>query len=278
VLDVLLDPLALGFMQRAMLAGVLVGTVTATIGVFVVLRGLGFLGDAVSHAAFPGVVVAFLLGAQVALGALVAAVSTAALIAWVSQRGALRADTAIGVIFAGMFALGVLLLGTVRGYTGDLMSFLFGNVLSVAPADLLVVGVLGGLVLLVLFATRKELVFASFDPLGARAAGLPVSALEYLLLVLLAVTIAVSIQVVGIILVMAMLITPAAAARQLSDHLPRVIALSVAISIGSVLVGLYLSFYGNWASGATIVLLQTAIFLVTLLVAPRRAIGAAGAV
>ncbi len=274
MLSLLLDPLTLGFMQRALLAATLVGLVTAVTGVYVVLRGLGFLGDAVSHAAFPGVVAAFLLGAQVTLGALVAALGTAALIGWVSQRGGIRSDTAIGVIFAGMFALGVLLLGTVRGYTGDLMSFLFGNVLAVAPSDLAIIAALGVLVLLVMFAVRKELVFASFDPLGARAAGLPVRALDYLLLALLAVTITVSIQVVGIILVMAMLLTPAATARQLADRLSSLVALAVAISVGSALVGLYLSYYTNWASGATIVLLQTALFLLALTFGPRRSLRA----
>src|SRR5581483_7223581 len=263
--------LALGFMQRALLASALVGAVTAVVGVFVVLRGLAFLGDAISHAAFPGVVLAFLIGAQVTLGALVAAVGTALLVGWVTRRGALRADTAIGVIFAGMFALGVLLLGTVRGYTGDLMSFLFGNVLSVAPADLWTVAVLGAVVLLVVGALRKELTFASFDPLGARAAGLPVGTLEYLLLLLLAVTIAVAIQVVGIILVVAMLVTPAAAARQLVDRLGRMMVVAVAISVFSSLAGLYLSYAYNWASGATIVLVQSAIFLLSLALAPRRA-------
>jgi manganese/iron transport system permease protein len=272
VLSLLLDPLAHGFMQLAILAGALVGAVTAVVGVFVVLRGLGFLGDAVSHAAFPGVVAAFLLGASVTLGALVAAIGTAVLVGWVARRGGVRADTAIGVIFAGMFALGVLLLGTVRGYAGDLMSFLFGNVLSVSPTDLLVVGALGGLVLLAVLALRKELVFASFDPLGARAAGLPLWALEELLLVLLAVTIAVAIQVVGIILVVAMLITPAAAARQLVERLAPMIALSVGISVGSALVGLFLSYYYYWASGATIVLVLTAVFLLALVLAPRRTV------
>jgi manganese/iron transport system permease protein len=276
MLDLLLDPLTLGFMQRALVAATVVGLATAVIGVFVVLRGLSFLGDAVSHAAFPGVVAAFLLGTEVLLGALVAALATALFIGWVAQRGGVRSDTAIGVVFAGMFALGLLLLGTIRGYTGDLLSFLFGNVLAVAPMDLVVIGVLAAVVLALVYALRKELVFASFDPLGARAAGLPVRGLEYLLLVLLAVTITVSIQVVGIILLMAMLITPAAAARQLSNHLPTIILLAAAVSVGSAIVGLYLSYYANLASGATIVLLQTAVFVAALAFAPRQGMAAAG--
>lgn len=270
--DLVLQPLALGFMQRALVASILVGALTALVGAYVVLKGLAFIGDAISHAAFPGVVIAFVLKLPIYPGAIVAAVLTAFGIGWVSRRAAVRTDTAIGVIFAGAFAAGVLLMSTIKGYVGDLMSFLFGNVLAVTTGDLIVVGGLALLVILVLLATYKELLFATFDPLGAQAAGYPVGALEYGLLVLLALAIAVSIQVVGIILVVAMLVTPAATAQLLTHRFERLLVLAVGLSIAESIVGLYVSYYGNWASGATIVLVETAVFLVVLLLSPRSSV------
>ena len=270
MLDLLLHPLTLGFMQRALAASVLVGGLTALVGAYVVLKGLAFIGDAISHAAFPGVVVAFMLKLPIYPGAIVAALLTAVGVGWVSRRAALRLDTSIGVLFAGAFAAGVLLISTIKGYAGDLMSFLFGNVLAVTTSDLVVVAVLSLFVVLALAATYKELLFATFDPLGAQAAGYPVGLLEYGLLVLVALAIAVSIQVVGIILVVAMLVTPAATAQLLTRRFGSLLILSVLLSVTESVVGLYLSFYGNWASGATIVLVETAVFALAMLFSPRR--------
>jgi manganese/iron transport system permease protein len=269
VLDFILQPLTLGFMQRALLASILVGGLTALVGTYVVLKGLAFIGDAISHAAFPGVVVAFVLKLPIYPGAVIAALLTAFGIGWVSRRAALRLDTAIGVIFAGTFAAGVLIMSTIKGYVGDLMSFLFGNVLAVTTTDLVVVIILALLIVATLVATYKELLFATFDPLGAQAAGYPVGLFDYGLLVLVALSIAVSIQVVGIILVVAMLVTPAATAQLLTNNFSRLLALAVGLSIAESVVGLYLSYYGNWASGATIVLVETAVFGLALLVSPR---------
>ena len=270
MLDLILHPLTLGFMQRALLASVLVGALTALVGTYVVLKGLAFIGDAVSHAAFPGVVAAFMLKLPIYPGAVLAAVLTAVGIGWVGRRGGLRLDTAIGVLFAGAFAAGVLLMSTIKGYVGDLMSFLFGNVLAVTPSDLAIVSVLSLGVVLALAATYKELLFATFDPLGAQAAGYPVGLLEYGLLVLIALAIAVSIQVVGIILVVAMLVTPAATAQLLTNRFGRMLILAVGASVLEAIIGLYASFYGNWASGATIVLVETMVFGLALLLSPRR--------
>jgi ABC-type Mn2+/Zn2+ transport system permease subunit len=200
----------------------------------------------------------------------VAALLTALGIGWVSRRAALRPDTAIGVLFAGAFAAGVLLMSTIKGYAGDLMSFLFGNVLAVTSSDLLTVAVLSLVVVVALAATYKELLFATFDPLAAQAAGYPVGLLEYGLLVLVALAIAVSIQVVGIILVVAMLVTPAATAQLLTRRFGSLLVLAVVLSMIESVVGLVLSFYGNWASGATIVLVQTAVFGVALVLSPHR--------
>lgn len=270
MLDWLLHPLTLGFMQRALMASVVVGMLTALVGAFVVVKGLAFIGDAISHAAFPGVVVAFMLKLPIYPGAIIAALLTALGIGWVSRRATLRLDTSIGVLFAGAFAAGVLLISTIKGYVGDLMSFLFGNVLAVTTSDLVLVAVLSLLVLLALLATYKELLFATFDPLGAQAVGYPVGALEYGLLVLVALAIAVSIQVVGIILVVAMLVTPAATAQLLTRRFGSLLVLAVLLSVVESVVGLFLSFYGNWASGATIVLVETAVFGLVLALAPHR--------
>jgi ABC-type Mn2+/Zn2+ transport system permease subunit len=270
MLDTLFHPLTLGFMQRALLASVMVGALTALVGAYVVLKGLAFIGDAISHAAFPGIVVAFMLKLPIYPGAVVAALLTALGVGWVSRRASLRLDTSIGVLFAGAFAAGVLLISTIKGYVGDLMSFLFGNVLAVTTSDLVIVAVLSLLVVLALAATYKEMLFATFDPLGAQAAGYPVGLLEYGLLVLVALAIAVSIQVVGIILVVAMLVTPAATAQLLTKRFAQLILLAVVLSVLESVTGLFLSFYGNWASGATIVLVQTAVFAVVLLTSPRR--------
>jgi manganese/iron transport system permease protein len=268
-IDLVTGPLAYGFMQRGLLAALMVGIVCAVMGTFVVLKGLAFIGDAVSHAAFPGLVIAFMLGIPLYIGGSVAAVGTALAIGWVARNSGLRFDTSVGVLFAGTFAFGVMLLSTIKGYTGDLLGYLLGNVLGISESDLIQLAVLGILVLLVVAVLRKELLYATFDPLGAAASGLRVGALEYLLLVLLGVTIVVGIQAVGIILVVAMLVTPAATAQLLVTRFDRLMLLAVGLAIVSVIGGLYTSFYWNLAAGATIVLFETLLFALALLLGPR---------
>jgi manganese/iron transport system permease protein len=263
------DPMAYGFMQRGLLASVLVGIVCATMGTFVVLKGLAFIGDAVSHATFPGLVIAYIVGAPLYIGGAIAAVATALAIGLVSRRGGLRFDTSVGVLFAGTFAFGVLLFSTIKNYVADLLGYLLGNVLGISLGDLIQLAILGGVVLAILLIIRKELLFATFDPLGAAAAGLPVAALEYLLLALLGVTIVVSIQAVGIIMVVAMLVTPSATAQLLVARFGQMIMVAIALAAASAVVGLYLSFYLNLASGASIVLIETTFFAVALLVGPK---------
>ena len=269
LVDLVTGPLAYGFMQRGMIAALMVGIVCAVMGTFVVLKGLAFIGDAVSHAAFPGLVIAFMLGIPLYVGGSVAAVGTALAIGWVARNSGLRFDTAVGVLFAGTFAFGVMLLSTVKGYTGDLLGYLLGNVLGISEGDLIQLAALGILVLLVVAVLRKELLYATFDPLGAAASGLPVERLDYLFLALIALTIVVSLQAVGIILVVAMLITPAATAQLLTLRFNRLVLIASLIGIVSPVVGLYLSYWLDAASGATIVLVETAIFLVALLFGPR---------
>jgi manganese/iron transport system permease protein len=267
--DALLEPLGHAFFVRALLAAALVGTVCAVVGTFVVLRGLAFIGDAISHAAFPGVVVAFLLKGPYLLGAGIAAVATALAIGWVSRRARIRADTAIGVLFAGTFALGVFLFSTIQGYVADLFSFLFGYLLSTTVEDLVGLAILGALVLGTVAVLWKELLYATFDPLGAAASGLRVDRLESLFLALVALTIVISLQAVGIILVVAMLVTPAATAQLLAVRFGRLMAVAVVVGVGASIVGLYLSYWLDAASGATIVLVETAAFLAALALGPR---------
>src|SRR2546426_768895 len=171
------DPLSYGFMQRGLVASVLVGIVCAVMGTFVVLKGLAFIGDAVSHATLPGLIIAYLVGAPLYVGGAIAAVGTSLAIGFVSRRSQLRFDTSVGVLFAGMFAFGVLLFSTIKSYVADLLGYLLGNVLGISPGDLLQVGILGAIVLAIVLVMRKELLFATFDPLGAAASGLPVAVL-----------------------------------------------------------------------------------------------------
>jgi ABC-type Mn2+/Zn2+ transport system permease subunit len=270
IVDLFVDPLAYGFMQRGLIAAVMVGTVCAVMGSYVVLKGLAFIGDAVSHAAFPGLVIAYLIGIPLYIGGAVAAVLTALAIGVVSRRGNLRFDTAVGVLFAGMFAFGILLFSTIKNYVADLFSYLLGNVLGISAADLVQIAVLGLVVLGVIVVLRKELLYATFDPAGAAASGLPVTVLEYVLLALLGITIVVSIQAVGIVMVVAMLVTPAATAQLIVVRFSRMTLLAVVIAVVSAVLGLYLSFYLNVASGASIVLVETVMFLVALVLSPRQ--------
>jgi len=263
------DPMVYPFMQRGLAASVLVGVVCAVMGTFVVLKGLAFIGDAVSHATFPGLVIAYLVGAPLYFGGAIAAVGTALAIGFVSRRGRLRFDTSVGVLFAGTFAFGVLLFSTIRNYVQDLLGYLLGNVLGISLGDLVQLSILSVIVLAIVLLIRKELLYATFDPLGAAASGLPVAGLEYLLLALLGVTIVVSIQAVGIIMVVAMLVTPAATAQLLVVRFGKMMALAVVIAALSAVVGLYLSFYLNLASGASIVLIETLMFGVAFLLSPR---------
>lgn len=269
IVNPILEPLRYEFFIRALIASTLVGIICAVVGTYVVLKGISFIGDGISHAAFPGVVAAFILQVPFYLGAAIAAVTTALAIGWVSRRGFLRMDTAIGVLFAGTFALGVFMFSTISGYVADLFSFLFGNILAISAGDLIALVVLGSVVLAIIAALWKELLYATFDPLGAAASGIPVGRLEYLLLALVSLAIVVSLQAVGIILVVAMLVTPAATAQLVTTRFGKLMQVAIALGVGSSIAGLYLSFWLDAASGATIVLVQTVVFLVVLILSPR---------
>jgi manganese/iron transport system permease protein len=262
-------PLGFGFMQRGLLAAMLIAVVCAVIGAFVVLQELAFIGDALAHASFPGVVIAFLLKFPLELGGAVVGILTALSIGVITRRSKISQDTAIGVLFAGTFALGVALLSTVKNYTKDLFGLLLGDVLAIQSSDLIVIAVMGALMLGIVALLYKELVLLTFDPVQAEVIGLPVNLLRELLLGLMAVTIVISIQTVGIVLVVAMLVTPAATATLLVRRFPLVMLVGAIQGAAGAVVGLYLSFYLNIASGATIVLVLTSMFVLALIVSPR---------
>jgi manganese/iron transport system permease protein len=266
----LLDPLQFSFIARALMAAIIVGIVCSVLGTYVILRGMAFFGDALAHTILPGIVIAFLLGWPLAVGALIFGVLTALGIGFLTERGTLKEDTAIGVIFAGLFALGVALLSASGNYTIDLAHFLFGNLLGVSTADLGVITVLGSVVLLTVYLFYKEFMVISFDEVLAVTLRLPTTFLRYLLLVLIAVTIVTALQVVGIALMLAMFVTPAATASLLTRRLPSMMGVAALIGAFSGVAGVYASFYLNVASGAAVVLVATLIFLLVFLFAPGR--------
>jgi len=262
-------PLQYEFMQRGMIAAVLVGIVCAVVGTYVVLRGMAFFGDALAHTILPGIALGYLVtgGAREPLfwWALGTAIVAALGIGAISKNSEIREDTAIGIIFAGMFALGIALISTVRSYTVDLSHFLFGDILSVSTQSLWLILVFGGLVLLIIFAFYKEFTTLSFDPILAVTLRLPVGLLNNLLLTLIAVTVAVSLQTVGVALMVAMLVTPAATAYLLTHRLSTMMLLAAIFASLSGVIGLYFSYYLSIASGAAIVLTATVFFIIAFI-------------
>ncbi len=264
-MEFLLQPLTYAFMQRGMLAALLVGILCAVMGTYVVLRGMAFLGDALAHAILPGVAVSYLFGGNLLLGALAAAVVVALGIGYFSRQGSVKEDTAIGILFAAALSLGVALISSLRTYAVDLSHIMFGNVLGVSSADLWLTAALGlGILLTVLLLYRPFLVI-SFDPVLAATLRLPAELLRNIMLILLAVTIVISLQTVGVGLAAAMLITPAATAYLLTRRLATMMLASAALGAASSMIGLYISYYLNIVSGSAIVLTATAIFLVVFL-------------
>jgi manganese/iron transport system permease protein len=272
VLHWITEPLHYEFMQRALLEVVLMGAVTGLIGTYVVLRGLSFIGDALTHAVFPGIVLAFLFGQSIFLGALLFGILTSVLIAVLARSRRMKEDSAIGVLFAGAFALGVVLISATRNFARDLASFLFGNVLGVTREDIWASAVVGVIVVGLVVLFYRALLMTSFDRLGARAMNLPVFWLDLLLLVLVSLTVVVSLSAVGNILVLAMLVTPAAAARFLTNRLPVMMAVSAALGVVSGVVGLFISYHVSLAAGGMIVLVATGLFVLVWLFAPTHGV------
>ncbi len=260
----ILDPFHYAFMQRAFVTALLVGVLCSAMGTYVILRRLSFIGDGIAHASFAGIVIAYLRGADYYVGAGIVAILTALGIGFVHRRGRVALDTAIGVLFTGAFALGIFLMSRQRSYSIDLQSFLFGDILSVNGRDVLTIVGLGLLVAVVTAVMFRALLYTSFDPVVAQASGINAPLVEYVLLVLLALTIIISLQAVGIVLVAALLVTPAAAAYQLTQRFARMMAISIFFGAICSVGGLYASYYLRSSSGATIVLLATIVFFLAI--------------
>ncbi len=260
----LIEPLQFAFFLRGLIGGLLAAVVCGSLSVFVVWRGLGFAGDALAHSILPGVVLAYAFGFSLLLGAMLAALVAVLGIGLISRHGHLGEDTAIGVMFVGLFALGLILMNRVASFQ-DLSHVLFGNVLGVSRGDLAGMTAVVVLVLSALILFRKELLVTSFDPAHAVAIGLNPGLVRYGLLGALALTTVVGVQAVGVVLVLALLITPAAAAAMLTRRLRPMLWLSLGTAVGATVVGFYVSWYADIASGPAIVLVLTGAFVLAAL-------------
>lgn len=280
MLDVLskifIEPLQYEFMQRAVIESVLIGITCGLVGAFIMLRRMSLIGDALAHAVLPGVIIGFMIAGkgQVAMfiGAVTAGISTSLMIGFINRNSRIKEDTSIGVMFTGAFALGVLLVSQLKNVHIDLTSYLFGDILGVSNDDLILSGIIAVVVILSVLLFYKQLVVTSFDPTMAAVMGISTGVVHYFLMSLLSMTIVASLQSVGLILVVAMLITPSATAYLLTDRLPKMLMLAVFFAVFTALVGLLGSYHFNFASGASMVVFATAVFLITLILSPSHGV------
>ncbi|MCS6814920.1 MAG: metal ABC transporter permease [Cyanobacteria bacterium] len=267
--NLLLDPLQYAFMQRSLVMAVTIGVICAVIGSYLMVQRLALLGDAISHSLLPGLAIAFVVGINLFVGAFVAGVLSTVIIAWIHTRSPIKEDAAMGIVFSAFFALGITLITIVQKDNKiDLNHFLFGNILGVTGSEVRDTAVIAGVIIACVVLFYKELLFYSFDPLGAKASGLPVTWLQSGLMVLIALTVVASMKAVGVILVLALLITPCATAYLLVPRLHQVMIVGAAIGIASSLSGMYLSYYYNLPSGPAIVLVVSSLFMLAFLFSP----------
>ncbi|NMB00490.1 MAG: metal ABC transporter permease [Firmicutes bacterium] len=269
-LELILEPFQYSFMVRAFIGTGLVAIVAAAIGTFVVLKGLAFMGDAISHTAFTGIALALLLGISIYVGAMFLALITALGVVFLTRISKVRNDTALAILFTGVFALGIVLLSSSPGFVGDLNSLLLGSVMAIQTQEIVVIAAFAVILAVVLGVFFQRFVFVSFDPVGAEAVGIPTSMYQSLLLSLIAIAIVISIQAVGVVLVVALLITPAATASLLTVRLKPLIFLSSIFGLASSSLGLYVSYFFGAPPGATIVLVATVLFGLVLAVVKLR--------
>jgi len=273
VLNWFYEPLQFAFMQRSLAVAVMVGIICSVVGSYLMVQRLALLGDAISHSVLPGLALAFWLGANIFVGAFIAGVISTVLIAWIHRRSPIKEDAAMGIVFSAFFALGITLITTIQKDNKiDLNHFLFGNILGVTSGDVRDTAIIAALVLVAVVLFYKELLFYSFDPLGAQASGLPVGRLNLGLMVLIALTVVASMKVVGVILVLALLITPGATAYLLVPRLHQVMWLGSGIGVIASLSGMYLSYYFNLPSGPAIVLVASGFFALAFLLSPRHGV------
>jgi len=274
LISLLIEPLKYHFMMRSLIGAIIVGIICSVVGTYIVLKGMAFLGDALAHAVLPGLAIAYFIGGTATLplfwGSLIAGLFTATGIGLITKGGQLKEDTAIGIIFAGMFALGIAIISSVRNYSIDLTHFLFGDILGVSREDIILALIIGIVVLLIIVLFYKELLVTIFDPILAKTLRIPLRLFQFMLLFLVTLVIVVSFQIVGVALMVAMLITPSASAYMLTNRLPSMMILSALIGSVSSITGLYFSYYLNIASGAAIVLTCTAVFIVVFLISPKK--------
>ncbi|MFQ4146336.1 metal ABC transporter permease [Chlorogloeopsis sp. ULAP02] len=273
MLEALIEPLQYGFMQRSLVIAILVGLLCAVVGSYLMVQRLALLGDAISHSVLPGLAIAFLLGANIFIGAFIAGVVSTMCIALIRTRSPIKEDAAMGIVFSAFFALGITLITTIQKENKiDLNHFLFGNILGVTVQDVRDTAIIAAIVLIVVFFLYKELLFYTFDPLGAQAAGLPVNRLNLGLMLLIALTIVASMKAVGVILVLSLLITPGATAYLLVKRLHQVMILGALIGVISSISGMYISYFYNLPSGPAIVLVVSGLFVLALLFSPQHGV------
>lgn len=273
MLEALIEPLQYGFMQRSLVVAIMVGLLCAVVGSYLMVQRLALLGDAISHSVLPGLAIAFIVGANIFVGAFIAGVLSTMAITWIRTRSPIKEDAAMGIVFSAFFALGITLITLVQKDNKiDLNHFLFGNILGVTVQEVRDTAIIAAFVLLIVFLLYKELLFFTFDPLGAQAAGLPVNQLNFGLMMLIALTIVASMKAVGVILVLSLLITPGATAYLLVKRLHEVMILGAIIGIFSSISGMYLSYFYNLPSGPAIVLVVSGLFVLSLLFSPSNGV------
>jgi manganese/iron transport system permease protein len=273
MLQVLIEPLQYSFMQRSLVIAILVGLLCAVVGSYLMVQRLALLGDAISHSVLPGLAIAFILGGNIFIGAFIAGVVSTMVITWIQTRSPIKEDAAMGIVFSAFFALGITLITIIQKDNKiDLNHFLFGNILSVTFNEVRDTAIIAALVLLTVFLLYKELLFYTFDPLGAKAAGLPVNRLNFGLMLLIALTIVASMKTVGVILVLSLLITPGATAYLLVKRLHQVMILGASIGVFSSISGMYLSYFYNLPSGPAIVLVVSGLFVLAIFFSPRHGV------
>ena len=268
ILDWFIVPMSYPFMQRALVIALLVGVVCAVLSCYLVLRGWSLMGDAISHGVLPGIVVAAMTGFPLIVGAFAAGLSCAVLTGYLKENSRLKDDTVMGIVFSGMFALGIVLFSRIETDL-HLTHILYGNVLGVDTQDLIEMGVIAGVTLLVVLVKRRDFLLYCFDSSHARVVGLPVRTLHYGLLVLMSLTIVAALKVVGIILAVAMLVAPGAIAYLLTDRLERMLMIATVVASGSCVAGVLVSYHIDGATGPCIVLIQASIFILSFLFAPK---------
>jgi manganese/iron transport system permease protein len=269
----LIEPLQYSFMQRSLIIAILVGLLCAVVGSYLMVQRLALLGDAISHSVLPGLAIAFLLGGNIFVGAFIAGVISTMVITWIKANSPIKEDAAMGIVFSAFFALGVTLITVIQKDNKiDLNHFLFGNILGVTTSEVRDTAIIATIVLVIVILFYKELLFYTFDPLGAQAAGLPVNRLNFGLMILIALTIVASMKAVGVILVLSLLITPGATAYLLVKRLHNVMILGAGIGVFSSISGMYISYFYNLPSGPAIVLVVSGLFFFTLLFSPRHGI------